>query len=161
MGKCSCRRWGGVIVAGQVDVRSFVASFVPVADWPRERRTLAVAIQRRFPDLKLEDCEHLIDGEVWVGLKKPHVQEAVGHRILGVETRETVEGRSEVWRIGAFGLLTTAQSTAEQHVDESVRLSSLRRPEEPLDVKAARDLEANTRLVLFFKNDVLVEIARK
>jgi hypothetical protein len=144
-----------------VDAGVFNSSFVTEADWPGARRALAAPLQKQFTDLSLEQCEKIIEGELWIGMKKEHAAEAVGDRILRKESRETVEGKSESWRVGAFSLGTTAKSTATSYVLDETIFASPSRPHEPLEVRGNRDLDTNTRLLLTFKNDLLIEIVRR
>ncbi len=94
-------------------------------------------------------------------MKKEHAAEAVGNRVLRKESRESLEGKSENWRVGAISLGTAAKLTATSYVLDDTLFASPSRPHEPLEVRADRDLESNTRLILTFKNDVLIEIVRR
>ena len=94
-------------------------------------------------------------------MKKEQATEAVGNRVLRKEIRESQEGKFESWRVGAFSIATTAKSTARAYVFEESVTASPSKPMEPLDVRANRDLESNTRLILTFKNDILTEIVRR
>jgi hypothetical protein len=145
----------------EVSTSIFDAAFVPENQWPEARKALAAELKRRFDSLSIEECEKLIEGELWIGMKKEHADEAVGNRIFRKETRETQEGEFENWRVGAFSIATTAKSTAKVYVFEDTLTSSPSRPMEPIEVKLNRDLEANIRIILSFKNDILVEIIRR
>jgi len=145
----------------EVDAVVFASSFAPEAEWPAARRALAVDMQRRLDGLSVEDWERIVEGEVWVGMKREPAAEAVGNRLFHKEERETQEGKTEVWRVGAFSLATTAESTAKVQVFEESVTARPSKPAESLDVKAARDFEANTRLVLTFKDGALTEIVRR
>jgi hypothetical protein len=145
----------------EVNSSIFDAGFVHENQWTETRKALAAELKRRFESLSIEECEKLIEGELWIGMKKEHAEEAVGNRVLKKEIRETQEGKSENWRVGAFSITTTAKSTAKAYVFEDTLTSSPSRPMEPLDVRANRDLEANTRFILGFKNDILAEIIRR
>lgn len=145
----------------EVNTATFDAAFVHESQWPETRTALAAELKRRFDSLTFQECEKLIEGELWIGMKKEHADEAVGNRILKKETRETQEGQFESWRVGAFSVATTAKSTAKVYVFEDTVTSSPSRPMEPLDVRANRNFEANTRIILSFKNGILVEIIRR
>jgi hypothetical protein len=144
----------------ELDSRVFVESFVLETDWPSKRKSLASELQKRFVDLSLEQCEKLLDGELWAGMTRDQAMESVGNRILRKETSETVFGKTESWKVGAFSMYTTAQSIATSYSNEGIFRSSSQ-PQEPLAVKAERDLERNVRMVLTFKDGVLDEIVRR
>ncbi len=145
----------------EINTDTFASAFVPESQWPEARKALASELQRRFNDLSIEECEKVIEGELWVGMKKAHAAEAVGNRVLQKEIRESQEGKSETWRIGAFSLITTSKITVKAYDFEETVTASPSKPMEPLDVKAKRDLESNTRSILTFKNDILTEIVRR
>lgn len=139
----------------------FASAFVPEHQWPEIRKALAAELRKQFKDLSIEECEKIIEGELWIGMKKEQAAEAVGNRILRREIRESQEGKSESWRVGAFSVATTAKSTATAYVFEESVTASPSKPMEPLEVRADRNFESNTRLILSFKNDILIEIVRR
>jgi len=146
----------------EIERKRFDSAFVVSPDWPIVRRRLAADLKRqRFADLSIEDCERLVSGGVWVGLTRDQASEAIGKRIISKEIQETKDGKSEVWRLGAVSISTMAESTAMHHVYEDVLFSTPSRHLEPFDVKAERDAEQNTRLILIFKGDTLVSITRR
>jgi hypothetical protein len=149
-------------VGYEMDGRTFAEGFVLETDWPSKRKSLASELQKRFVDLSLEQCEKLLDGELWVGMTCDQAMESIGssNRILRKEVSETANGKTESWKVGAFSLNTTAQSTVAVYNVDNV-FSSPSHPQEPLDVKAERDLERNVRMVLTFKDGVLDEIVRR
>jgi hypothetical protein len=145
----------------EINAHIFASSFVPEYQWPEARKALASDLQRRFRDLSIEECEKIIEGELWIGMSKEQAAEAVGNRVLSKEIRESKDGKSESWRVGAFSLATTAKSTATSYVHRGIFTASPSRPMEPLDVQAERDRESNTRLILTFEDDVLSVIVRR
>jgi hypothetical protein len=148
-------------VGYELDGKMFAEGFVLETDWPSKRKSLASELQKRFVDLSLEQCEKLLDGELWTGMSRDQAMESIGsgNRILRKEMSETANGKTESWKVGAFSLNTTAQSTVAVYNVDNV-FSSPSHPQEPLDVKAERDLERNVRMVLTFKDGVLDEIVR-
>jgi hypothetical protein len=145
----------------ELDAAAFSSSFVPEVEWPASRRALATELQRRFDTLSGAECERIVEGEVWVGMRREHAAEAVGNRLFQKEARETQEGTTETWRVGAFSLLTTAESAVKGQILEETVTARPSKLAEPFAVRAARDFEANTRLVLTFKDGALTEVVRR
>ena len=148
----------------EIDTPTFEFSFISADAWSSMKRQLAVELAKRFKDLSVEQCERLIRGEIWIGLRKEHVIEALGaDRILRKEIRETQEGSTEVWSVGYVSLATSVETTAKLYAFEDILVSSPSRPTEPFGARAARDLDLdqNTVMVLEFRNDELIQIVRR
>jgi hypothetical protein len=126
----------------EIDGAQFVASFVPESQWPAKRKELSTGVHQRFPDLTAEQCEKIIDGELWMGMTKDQAFEAAGVRILKKETSQTAAGTGEIWRVGYVSQLTAIQSM-------------------PAAIGLDRDFEGATRLILTFENGKLVEIVKR
>ncbi len=146
--------------AYELSAKAFAASFVPEATWSERRRDMGLELQKRFSDLSIDQCEKIIEGEVWIGMKKEHAAEAIGNRIFNKAIRETKEGTSETWQVGVFSISTTATSTARSQVYNEM-LATPSTPSESMDVRAERNMQKNIRMVLTFTHGELSEIIRK
>ena len=144
----------------ELSAKDFAASFIPEASWPARRRDMAIELQKRCRDLSIEQCEKIIEGELWIGMRKEYALEAIGNRVFNKTIRETKDGMSETWQLGAFSVATTATSTGRSHAYDQI-LATPSNPSESLGSRIERDMANNIRMVLTFTNGDLSEIIRK
>lgn len=150
----------GKVFKYELSAAEFAAGFVAESDWPNARARLAAELQGRFMDLSVAECERIINGEYWIGMKREHAAEVAGNRVLAREITETADGAAEIWKVAVFSLGTTAATTAKDHAIEGA-LATPSRPRESLDPKLARDMEQAVRIVLTFKGETLTSITRR
>jgi hypothetical protein len=150
----------GKVMKYELPAADFATAFVPESEWPNARRQQAAELQRRFTDLTIEQCERIVEGEYWIGMKGEHAAEVAGNRILGKETTETANGKAEVWKVAGFSAATIAGTSARDHTITGV-LATPSRPRESTDAKMSRDFEQAVKVVLTLKNDTLTEIKRR
>jgi len=144
----------------ELDRKVFDGAFVLETDWPRARKALASELQKQFSGLSVEQCEKLIEGELWIGMSRDYAAESVGTRVLRKETSENADGKSEIWRVGSYSRMTTGESLAsEQHVEGI--FASPSHPQDTSHEAMNRDLERSVRIVLTFKDGALAEIVRR
>ncbi len=141
-----------------IDAAEFSAAFVSEDAWPAARKKLARELRGSLPDMQLADLERLIEGKVWPGMTQKAAEVAVGTRVLRKEKKQTKDGVTERWQVGAFSLGIVARSTAEEYVDESVWLG---RPQDTLDERGDRRLDRSVRMILVFKDGVLTEVTER
>ncbi|MBX3278533.1 MAG: hypothetical protein KF868_11080 [Acidobacteria bacterium] len=143
----------------EISATEFTVAFVPESAWPAKRRELAAEIQKKFADLSPEQCERVVDGEYWVGMKTEHAAQIAGNRILGKEASETADGKTEIWKVGFFSAETHMRSAAKVHLVEG-ELATPSRPRGSTDAAINQAVERGTRFVLRFKNGELAEITQ-
>ena len=148
------------VVKLEVSSIEYRTGLVPEAKWPAKRRAIAEILQERLADLTLEECEKVIDGELWVGMKRAHAMEAIGNLIHEKNVGDIDDGEIEIWKVGFASLLTSALISA-QNGGARRYLSTQTNPVELSDARLERELDHNLKYILKFRNGELIKIIRQ